>query len=65
MQPEVPTEVKGLLALMLLHDARREGRTDVHGDLVLLEDQDRTRWHRGRSDRRPSLVQTRRRPCRR
>jgi RNA polymerase sigma-70 factor, ECF subfamily len=46
-QPEVPTEVKGLLALMLLHDARREGRTDVHGDLVLLEDQDRTRWHRG------------------
>ena len=27
-QPEVPTEVKGLLALMLLHDARREGRTD-------------------------------------
>ena len=45
--PTTPTEVKGLLALMLLHDARREGRTDAHGDLVLLEDQDRTRWHRG------------------
>ncbi len=44
-QPGGPTEVKGLLALMLLHDARREGRTDTHGDLVLLEDQDRTRWH--------------------
>lgn len=47
MQPEVPTEVKGLLALMLLHDARRETRTDAAGDLVLLADQDRTRWHRG------------------
>jgi RNA polymerase sigma-70 factor, ECF subfamily len=45
-QPRVPAELKGLLALMLLHDARRDGRTDVHGDLVLLEEQDRTRWHR-------------------
>jgi len=46
-QPDVPTELKGLLALMLLHDARRDGRTDQHGDVVLLEDQDRSRWHRG------------------
>jgi len=46
-QPATPAEVKGLLALMLLHDARREARTDPNGDLVLLEDQDRTRWHRG------------------
>lgn len=46
-RPPTPTEVKGLLALMLLHDARREARTDADGDLVLLEDQDRTRWHRG------------------
>jgi RNA polymerase sigma-70 factor (ECF subfamily) len=45
-QPDVPTELNGLLALMLLHDARRDGRTDEQGDLVLLEDQDRTRWHR-------------------
>src|SRR4029453_17109426 len=37
-------EVRGLLALMLLHDARRATRTDAEGDLVLLEDQDRTRW---------------------
>jgi len=39
-------EAKGLLALMLLHDARRDARTDERGDLVLLEDQDRTRWNR-------------------
>jgi RNA polymerase sigma-70 factor (ECF subfamily) len=38
-------EVRGLLALMLLHDARRAARLDAHGDLVLLEDQDRTRWN--------------------
>ncbi len=40
-------ESLGLLALMLLHDSRRETRTDAAGDLVLLEDQDRTRWDRG------------------
>jgi len=34
-----------LLALMLLHDARREARQDTAGDLVTLEDQDRKRWH--------------------
>jgi RNA polymerase sigma-70 factor (ECF subfamily) len=37
-------EAAGLLALMLLHDARRDTRVDVHGDLVTLEHQDRTRW---------------------
>ena len=41
--PDEP-EALGLLALMLLHDARREARTDPAGDLVLLEDQDRSRW---------------------
>ena len=56
-QPKVPTELKGLLALMLLHDARREGRTDVHGDLVLLEDQDRSRWHRGQISEGLALVE--------
>jgi RNA polymerase sigma-70 factor (ECF subfamily) len=39
-------EPRGLLALMLLHDARRDTRTDDAGDLVLLEDQDRSRWDR-------------------
>jgi RNA polymerase sigma-70 factor (ECF subfamily) len=37
-------EVAGLIALMLLQHARRETRTDAGGDLVLLEDQDRSRW---------------------
>jgi len=37
-------EARGLLALMLLHDSRRDARTDDRGDLVLLEDQDRARW---------------------
>ncbi len=44
LQPE--PESQGLLALMLLHEARRDARTDAAGDLVLLEDQDRGRWHR-------------------
>src|SRR3954469_17863794 len=37
-------EAHGLVALMLLHDARRDARTDERGDVVLLEDQDRARW---------------------
>jgi RNA polymerase sigma-70 factor (ECF subfamily) len=39
-------EPRGLYALMLLHDSRRDARTDEHGDLVLLEDQDRSAWDR-------------------
>jgi RNA polymerase sigma-70 factor, ECF subfamily len=39
-------EAIALVALMLLHEARRLARTDEHGDLVLLEDQDRTLWDR-------------------
>lgn len=39
-------EVAGLLALMLLHDSRRATRHDEEGDLVLLEEQDRSRWDR-------------------
>jgi len=41
-----PAEATALLALMLLHDSRREARLDEAGDLVLLEDQDRSRWNR-------------------
>lgn len=37
-------EIKGLLALMLLHDARRASRQTAGGDIVLLEEQDRTLW---------------------
>jgi RNA polymerase sigma-70 factor (ECF subfamily) len=38
---------RGLLALMLLHDSRREARVTRDGDLVVLEEQDRTRWDQG------------------
>ena len=44
--PDEP-EAQGLLALMFFHDARRATRTDSAGDLVRLEDQDRSRWDRG------------------
>ena len=40
-------EIKGLLALMLLHDARRAGRETAGGDIVLLEEQDRGLWDHG------------------
>jgi RNA polymerase sigma-70 factor, ECF subfamily len=43
LMPDEP-EVLGLLALMRLHEARRDARTTPDGDLVLLEDQDRERW---------------------
>ena len=47
LMPDEP-EVLGLLALMLLHDARRGARLDAQGELVLLEDQDRSRWDAAR-----------------
>jgi RNA polymerase sigma-70 factor (ECF subfamily) len=47
LMPDEP-EALGLLALMLLHDARRPARTGAGGELVLLEDQDRSRWDRAR-----------------
>jgi len=50
-------EPMGLLALMLLHDSRREARLDESGDIVLLEDQDRTRWGRAQIDEGVALVE--------
>ena len=44
--PKPPAEVTALVALMLLHDARRDARIDETGDLVILEEQDRSRWNR-------------------
>jgi RNA polymerase sigma-70 factor (ECF subfamily) len=44
MSPQPPAEATALLALMLLHDARRDARTDETGDIIVLEDQDRSRW---------------------
>jgi RNA polymerase sigma-70 factor (ECF subfamily) len=40
-------EALGLLALMLLHESRCAARSSPAGDLILLEDQDRSRWNRG------------------
>jgi RNA polymerase sigma-70 factor (ECF subfamily) len=49
-------EPKGLVALMLLHDARRDARTDAQGDVVLLEHQDRSRWDRAQIEEALALV---------
>ena len=50
-------EVMGLLALMLLQESRREARTMPNGDLVLLEDQDRSRWNREQIAEGTALVE--------
>jgi RNA polymerase sigma-70 factor (ECF subfamily) len=49
-------ECLGLLALMLLHDARRAGRTDKNGELILLEEQDRSVWNQGQIAEGSELV---------
>ena len=55
--PQSPAEVSGLLALMLLHDSRREARVDEAGDLVLLEEQDRGLWNHNQIAEAMPLVQ--------
>jgi len=56
--PPVPVrELDALLALMLLHDARRDARTDPAGELVPLADQDRTKWDRAQIEDGCALVQ--------
>ncbi|MCP6761978.1 MAG: RNA polymerase sigma factor [Fischerella sp. CENA71] len=45
LAPQPPSEVTALVALMLLHDSRRDARLNEAGDLILLEDQDRSRWN--------------------
>jgi RNA polymerase sigma-70 factor (ECF subfamily) len=46
LEPNPPAEATALVALMLLHDSRREARLDEAGDLVVLEEQDRSRWNK-------------------
>ena len=46
LAPQPPPEVVGLVALMLLHDSRRDARSDDCGNLIALEDQDRNLWNR-------------------
>ncbi len=50
-------EAIGLLALMLLHESRRASRTSESGELVLLEDQDRSRWDQAQIDEGRRLVE--------
>jgi len=57
MSPRPPAEATALLALMLLHDARRESRIDDAGDIVLLEEQDRGRWNQQQIGEALGLVQ--------
>lgn len=57
LMPDEP-EVLGLLALLLLHDARRGTRVDADGELVTLEDQDRTAWDRSEIDEGAALLET-------
>jgi RNA polymerase sigma-70 factor (ECF subfamily) len=56
LAPKPPAEATALVALMLLHDSRREARLDEDGDLVVLEEQDRTLWNRPQIDEALSLV---------
>ncbi len=56
LMPDEP-EVLGLLALMLLHDARRDARVDANGELVLLDDQDRSLWDRAKIAEGQQLVE--------
>jgi RNA polymerase sigma-70 factor (ECF subfamily) len=55
LMPDEP-EVLGLLALVLFHHSRRESRVGPEGELVLLEDQDRSRWDRGAIEQAESLL---------
>ena len=57
LMPDEP-EVLGLLALLLLHDARRGTRVDAAGKLVTLEDQDRTAWDRAEVAEGADLLET-------
>ena len=56
MPPNPPPEATALLALMLLHDARRDTRVDDAGDIILLEDQDRSRWNHAQIEEALVLV---------
>ncbi len=56
LEPKPPAEATALVALMLLHDSRREARLDDNGDLITLEEQDRTLWNKPQIDEALRLV---------
>ncbi len=57
--PHLPADAEaiGLLALMLLHDARRAARVDAQGEIVLLEEQDRASWDHSKIDEGVALLE--------
>lgn len=57
MEPQPPAEATALVALMLLHDARRDARLDDAGEIVLLEEQDRRRWNQSQITQALPLVE--------
>ena len=57
LEPKPPAEATALVALMLLHDSRREARLDENNNLVVLEEQDRTLWNRLQIDEALALVE--------
>lgn len=58
MGPQPPPESSALVALMLLHDSRRDARLDEAGNLVILEEQDRGRWDRRQIQEALPLVES-------
>ena len=56
LMPDEP-EVRGLLALMLLNDSRRQARTDSRGEFLTLEEQDRSRWNKEKITEGLALVE--------
>ena len=56
LMPDEP-EAIGLLALMLLHDSRRDARAGADGSLIVLDEQDRSLWHRSQIDEGMALVE--------
>lgn len=57
LSPQPSSEVTALVALMLLHDSRRDARLDEAGNLILLEDQDRSRWNHSQIAKTLPLVE--------
>jgi RNA polymerase sigma-70 factor, ECF subfamily len=58
LTPQPPAELNGLVALMLLHDARRDARLDEAGDLIVLEHQDRSLWNQAQIGEALPLVES-------
>ena len=57
LAPQPPSELTALLALMLLHDSRKEARLTEAGDIIVLEEQDRSLWNRAQIEEAMPLVQ--------